>query len=237
MTDTSSYTFNITTDAGSYAGNRFYVIFDQAPPVAIIAITATRNNNTVAVNWRVEHEAGITQYELQKSTDGNNFSTISLTDPFGNNTGTFNYTALDQNPSRTNYYRVKGLKTDGTQIYSAVVRVGSGGDGIIVGKNQNAGSHIAATETPATEKAGINIYPNPVVDKILNVQFLNQVKGTYKLELVNKLGQTVYSGTATVNGINQSESIHLNANIVAGIYQLKIKSPVSETSVQQVIIQ
>ncbi len=237
MTDTSSFNFSVTTDAGSYAGNRFYLIFDQAPPVAITTISATRNNNVVTVNWRVEHEAGITQYELQKSTDGNNFSTIMLADPFGNNTGTFNYSGLDQNPARVNYYRVKGIKTDGTQIYSAIVRLGSTGDGIVMGKNQNAGSHVADIETPAVEKTGISIYPNPVMDKILNIQFFNQAKGTYKLELINKLGQIIYSGRVTVNGISQYESIHLNTNVVPGIYQLKIKSPVNTDSVQQVIIQ
>ncbi len=233
-TDSSSYDFAITAAPGSYAADRFYMIFNQAPAAEIISIAANRNTTSapVSVNWTVAHEAGMLRYEVQRGTNGVDFATINEINPSGNNTGTFSYNAIDLNAARgTNYYRVKGLQTNGNSIYSAIVKV-------LPGKNeQPSGRFAGQSNSGSIEVAMIDVYPNPVVDKIVNLQFINQVKGAYKVELINNLGEKIYGKTTQVYTTRTLETLKLDRTIVAGNYQLRIIAPDNTITVKQVIIQ
>ena len=236
-TDTTSYNFAITAAAGSYAADRFYMIFRQASPMAITSITANRNTSSasVSINWTTEREAAVAQYEVQRSSNGSNFVSISDMSAAGNNTGTYNYTSVDPSPlAGTNYYRIKAARNNADEVYSAVVRV-------VPVKNQstgkNDGERIAANNVTNVEVAAVNLYPNPVIDKTVNVQFVNQAKGNYKLELTNKLGELIYRKTVEVDANNVLETIHLERSVAAGNYQLIITAPGNTKTVKQVVIQ
>ena len=92
----------------------------------------------------------------------------------------------------------------------------------------------AATET---EKSEIAIYPNPVINKQVNLQFVNQEKGIYQLAIIDEIGHLVYSGNISINGDNQMKSIQLSKSIAGGIYQLKIVAASKKVTVKQVLIQ
>ncbi|MEO7523042.1 MAG: T9SS type A sorting domain-containing protein, partial [Ferruginibacter sp.] len=180
----------------------------------------------------------IAQYEVQRSNDGNNFSTFALVDPDGNNSGTYDYNFLDQRPARgSNYYRVRGLKMDASEIFSAIVKVEPGKDPVTGKSNNETIVKAAVAEKQSNEKSKITVFPNPVINRQLNLKFINQANGTYNIELVNGRGQIVFSTNVTVYGKLQSETVPMNANIVPGAYQLKIKSAVDTISILQLIIQ
>ncbi len=236
MTDTSSYNFVINYDAGSWALDRLYLVFKQAPAVAITAITAERNttNGQVAINYTVQNEAGVQMYELERSGDGAIYNTIAAMNPSANDGGTHAYLVYDANPLRgTNYYRVKGSKTNNSFVYSAVVKVVPGKNQPITGKNTITEKAVA-NETTTTE---VNIFPNPVVNRIINLQFINHAEGTYQLELISQLGETVYRKTIRLNSNTATEKLYLEGLIAAGNYQLKIKSPDGLSIIKQVVIQ
>ena len=86
-------------------------------------------------------------------------------------------------------------------------------------------------------KPGINVYPNPVVNKLMHLQFVNQQAGTYNLELTNKLGQQVYSNTVEINTDKVIRSLQLEQTIASGTYQLTITRLNGNSITQQVVIQ
>ena len=87
--------------------------------------------------------------------------------------------------------------------------------------------------------AGISIYPNPVTGKIMQLQFSGQPAGNYSIQLTDKPGQLVYTGSIRLSANdNAVRSIHLSETIASGTYQLCIISAADGTkTTQQVIIQ
>src|ERR1700739_3072370 len=102
--DTTKVDFVKNSDPGSYAANRFMVVFGPPNYSPDIHIQATRQGNTIPVQWSLSPEQGVVSYELQRSTDGVNFTTVYTTQAL--NTGIV-YSWTDVNPEAgTNYYRV-----------------------------------------------------------------------------------------------------------------------------------
>ena len=88
------------------------------------------------------------------------------------------------------------------------------------------------TDPPVTDGHSITVAPNPV-NGLLNLLFRNQPTGNYKIQLVNTLGQVVYTNTTTVTENSQKRSFFLN--IAPGNYLLNIMGPGNKQS-QQVLV-
>lgn len=236
LEDTAEYTFSIANIPGSYAQNRFRIVFAQSRQTAITAIAVNRErDNTNHVDWTVENEAAIEHYELQRSADSINFISLSETLPLSNDFTTNNYNAVDRNPlRRDNYYRVKGIKFNGSEIYSAIVRTGPVRGLSLAGKD--AGIDELKNTLTGNLNNGISVYPNPVVNKQMQLRFANQKQGIYTVDISNKLGETVLRKTVSVNG-NQTITFLLENSLSSGNYQLRITSPDNSVRVIQVMIQ
>jgi hypothetical protein len=217
LSDSTTVSFTITTNAASYAADRFYVVFkgQVVLPVTITRLSATATSDkNIAVTWNTENETSLKQYELERSSDGHEFSKINTDLPKANNGGAAMYNYLDMHPlAGDNFYRVKAISLGGRVQYSSIIRV-------------------------AMEKTGavVMIYPNPVVDKKINIQFSNQEKGTYVAQLINSAGQAIYNGKLKIENSNTVQSIQLNESTAAGNYQLKITAEDGTTIVKAVMI-
>lgn len=91
-------------------------------PIKWLSVNASiLTANTVAINWQVE-ESNISEYRLQKSTDGVNFITFKIISSLGN--GTHTYREADK-PMTTGkiYYRIEQKSIDASTTYSKVVSV------------------------------------------------------------------------------------------------------------------
>ena len=209
--------FNVTDDAGSYASNRFYIVFKQLLilPVTFTNISATRNSDkSISVEWKTANETGIDKYEIERSADGRNFSKLNATAPRENNGGYVSYNYADESPLvQDNFYRIKAGSLSGLIQYSAIVKVAK----------LNAGTSIS-------------VYPNPVVDKKMAVSFVNQPSGEYNIQLSNIVGQVVYRDKVVVSSSNAVRTISLDGSMAAGSYQLVIISADGAKSVEQVVI-
>ncbi len=86
------------------------------------------------------------------------------------------------------------------------------------------------------KEAVISIYPNPVVNKVLQLHFENQLAGTYRVELVSKQGQLVYTTTLAISTENSHQSIKVNPAIAAGDYLVNIYAGNGKKTALQVII-
>jgi hypothetical protein len=84
-------------------------------------------------------------------------------------------------------------------------------------------------------KSLIKIYPNPITDGIVNLQFINQPAGKYGIRLMNNLGQIIVSKQMVRAAGSNTESIKWNYNLTHGIYQLEITQPNGEVKTIRVL--
>jgi|GEM_PF-2102463 len=103
----------------------------------------------------------------------------------------------------------------------------------IVNEEQPGKSHIKANFL------NVKAFPNPVsIGGILQLNFGNIKPGLYQIRLLNSSGQLFYSFQKQISSSNETEQIHLNERMSAGIYLLQImddKKKLVQTS--KVIVQ
>ncbi len=92
------------------------IVMAAGNPATDVELSVEYRNNTACISWKPASGKGILRYELQKSTDGVNFSyfcAYAATIPA--------YRVEDSNLiSHTQYYRLKLVDEAGQSLYSAV---------------------------------------------------------------------------------------------------------------------
>jgi hypothetical protein len=164
-------------------------------PIKLVSIKAQQlNQNSGEVTWTVASQFNVSEYILQKSTDGKTFDNV--TSVIANSSSNTSYTAEDDDlyTDGTNYYRVKEVDNDGTIHYSTIVVI---------------------NPAPNTTN-NIEIYPNPVSNEL----YLSKPQNTVikSALVIDAIGQTLLE----VNSFNNiTNSIQLN-NLPTGFYELKV---------------
>ena len=134
-------------------------------PVKFVAFTVSSKNNTALVQWSTADEKNASKYDIERSTDGNNWTAIATLAAAG--LATNNYTYTDKNISgATVYYRVKEVDANGATTYSTM------------------GSIKSATVSNTEVKIAT------VSNKLL-LQFPAQVSGNVVVRVVNMSGQVI----------------------------------------------
>ncbi|MFT3909089.1 MAG: T9SS type A sorting domain-containing protein [Ferruginibacter sp.] len=218
ITDTTTINFSVTADAGSADPGRFYIIFKNPVivPVLFVDIAASViSDKNILVDWKVENEMAIDHYELERSNDGQAFTTIFTINPSSNNGTSAQYNNLDRDPlNGINFYRVKAIGSDRRIQYSSIVKL------------------FLQKDKPA-----ITIYPNPVIGKTISAFFVNEPAGEYNVRLYNNIGQTIFTKKIqkTLNS-NSAVIIELEKSLPQGIYQLEITGENGFKEVKRLII-
>ena len=216
MNGSTMVDFNIVNIPGSYAANRFQVVFNQSfgtLPVTFTSVKAYKKDKNISVEWKVDNENNIKQYEVEKSADGANFTKIAVTTPTGNGGNSAAYAVVDGNPFKGyNYYRIKSVSINGAISYTNIVKVS------------------LDDNTPQ-----ITVYPNPVINRTINLQLNNLPDGSYDIRLLNKVGQGLLSKQIHHLQGNSIEPIQLDKYTPHGIYQLEVSSPDQPSKTIEVI--
>ncbi len=205
--------FNVINAAASYAADRFKVVFAPAKILAVSFsnIRAYQQNTNVNVEWKVENEINIRQYEIEKSIDGNSY--IKAGSTVARNTPASLYTWTDvEAATGYNYYRIKSVDVNGKIEYSKVVKV-----------------------FIASAMQRITVYPNPIKEGIINIQLINQAKGTYAAKLVNANGETVLARKIDHDGSSSNKVINVQNIVARGIYSLEITTPEGKSVTNKLI--
>lgn len=169
-------------------------------PVLLTDVKAYPKNNGVQVEWTNQTEKNIYHYIVEHSADGRDFSELRVQLPSGNRGDEASYTAFDANPAAgINYYRIKATELDGNAIYSKILRVDMG-----------------------DSKAGLVIYPNPVVNHQLAVAMTGIKAGDYRINIINTSGQLMLQKNLAVRSGAITESVSLPASARPGVYTLLI---------------
>ncbi|MEI2740410.1 MAG: T9SS type A sorting domain-containing protein [Chitinophagaceae bacterium] len=99
-------------------------------PVRLLEFAGANIGDRNKIHWKVDQEAGISRYELERSSDGNIYHTIATVSS-GNSQTEITYTHNDfvGTANAEYYYRLKIIEVDGNYSYSTVVFIR------VIGKN------------------------------------------------------------------------------------------------------
>jgi len=215
LNDTTYYDFNVDANSASSGETRFQVIFGAsyfAPvDVSFTGIQAQRKGKDVFVEWGVASETSMESYIVEHSADGRNFQALQQVRPYNTPVfKTYNYNDLKAS-SGDNFYRIKGISINGKVQYSPVATVRS----------------INAAQS-------ITVYPNPVVNKTVQLQFNNQPEGKYNVTLLHNNGVSQQLSTIQVNSGQGTQSVNLPYNLIPGVYRLQLTGPDNKMTVKNI---
>jgi hypothetical protein len=199
--DTSATFLQPTNGWVPYTAKSFFNYSATALPVKLVDFKAAKLNDNVTVNWSVADETNIDAYEVQRSANGINFTTIETVK--ARNSGTAaSYSIRDLSPkSGLNYYRLLILEKGRSEISK------------IVSLNISGGRNSFITKY----KAG----------KILSVTLNGINAGIYKISVINSNGQLVQSSGLQHDGTDQTKQITLKGSLANGIYRIALQSETS----------
>lgn len=205
LNDSTLINFSVTSDPASRASDRFRVIFVTAGfsplPLTFKYLQAFEKNNVVHVNWNTGNESNVDRFKIERA-NGDKFFPISA-DIIADKEAFNYYEWKDPNPLEgNNYYRITSTNTDGRVQYSNIVKV------VVEKGNSN-----------------IKVYPIPATASNLKLQITNAPAGIYEINMLNTVGQLIFSQSISHSEGTSVQSLNPPRNLPKGIYRLKIKSP------------
>ena len=166
-------TINFTNNNSGWVGGENGTILkyyeDSSTPVELTSFNASKNTNSVILNWETATETNNKGFEIQKKTAAE-FSTIGFVDGQGTSTNVKNYKYMDYEiqPGQV-YYRIKQIDFDGNYSYSNEVTL--------------------MIDYPVMFELNQN-YPNPF-NPTTKISFNIPYESNVKLVIYNLLGEKV----------------------------------------------
>jgi hypothetical protein len=165
-------------------------------PLTLLNFTASRNNNVISLTWQTSNEVNTSHFNIQRSTDGTNFTNAGNVTAKGNSAITNNYSFTDDakkiNGDKV-YYRLQMVDKDGKYTFSKIVPI-----------------------TLLAYTGNIKTYPNPVKDQ-LYILFNIQSSSKAELRITDATGKTVRSQHVDAAQNNSAIGVSV-ANLGKGVY-------------------
>lgn len=90
-------------------------------PLTLTAFTAARSKDQSVLQWETAQEENTSSFSIERSADGQSYTSIGAVAAAGNSTSPLNYEFTDATPQpNNNYYRLKLIDLDGHFTYSTV---------------------------------------------------------------------------------------------------------------------
>lgn len=176
-------------------------------PIKLISFSAIKNHDVVALNWQTSEEINISNFTIQRSLDGVNFTNINTVPAKGGSViSDYSYNDNIQNIICSKvFYKLKISDKNGSYTYSKTIPIAL---------------------TIYTDE--LKVYPNPAKDQLFvlfNLQNVN--KG--ELRITDISGKTIYNQTLSSNQNNNITSINISV-LSKGTYLLSL---ITEKGVQK----
>ncbi|WP_324673335.1 lectin-like domain-containing protein [Hymenobacter sp. GOD-10R] len=140
-------------------------------PVELTAFSARADREDAQLNWATASEKDNDHFEVERSTDGANFSKVGQVQGKGTTSAASAYAHRDVRAARlgarTVYYRLRQVDTDGDSKYSNV-----------------------ETVQFATAKTSISLYPNPSAGSA-TLDLTELAPGDYAIQMLDITGRVV----------------------------------------------
>jgi hypothetical protein len=213
------YTATITAINGVGTSSKAVTItIDTTIAVRFESVNATRQEGSIAVQWVVDSEVLVKQYEVQHSTDSINFTTISIITSVSNDgSNNISYSVNDASSvSGINFYRIVAISNDSNEApyFSAIKKV----DPVV----------------------GTSIYPNPAMaGSKVYLHLTSESPNMYTIRILNYLGQPVpeTQTTITVSAGDGVYPLTLSATLIAGYYFIELKSASTGKIMRKLVVE
>ena len=187
----------------NWATNNFYKYVGSPLPVELTSFTASSDSNQVLLKWTTASEVNNHGFEIQRSIDNNDFSTIGFVQGHGTTTEPQVYSYIDKELDNGKYsYRLKQIDFGGQFEYSDEIEVEVNG--------------------PLTFALEQN-YPNPF-NPSTNIKYSVPENGFVKLSIYNLVGEEV---SVLVNGQVEAGFYEVTfnaANLPSGAYFYRLQA-------------
>lgn len=209
---------NIATRTAVVSFSAFTVARGSVPlPVRFGDMKAVHQNSGVFIGWSSFTELGVSHYEIERSTDGRNFSLMAWVPAAGNSNSRMDYSYTDPvSGDGIFFYRIKAVDADSKFTYSNIAR-------------------INVSRQPGS--AEMLLYPNPVTDKriIIEAGYLHQ--GIYSLKIYDQGGRLVFRQDIEHTGGSVTRQVQLAPAMQPGIYTLSMTDRGETKKTRQFVIQ
>lgn len=141
--------WEVTFDVNGFSG--FFVTSVAASlPLKLLSFEAKGKGSTALIKWTSSNEIDVAYFDLQKSTNGRDFNSITRIPATNNDmTNRYQYTdGLGREPIY--YYRLKMTDHDRTTTYSNIIRVNSASENFSLVAYPNPTREYVIVEHPAT---------------------------------------------------------------------------------------
>lgn len=182
-------------------------------PLHNLSLTAFLQGSNVGLKWTAENEMNTSQFIIERSTDGINFTAVGSKAASGQTNTITEYQSSDNIQAVLSasilYYRLRATDIDGRYSYSniSIVRL--------------------------SKKAGVQVWPSPFRDNI-SITYNASANSRIDVAIVNSVGKVIKQGNYNVSqGLNQLSINNLDG-LVPGIYFIRITDKnSSETYIQK----
>jgi Secretion system C-terminal sorting domain len=169
-----------------------------------VSFDAFEKSDLVNLKWTVENEQAVARYEIERSTDGNTYTTVHQLKPGTTSSNGTNVYSFDDPVQRVFssqlYYRIKQYSVDGSVHYSKV---------IFIKRNNKSGA--------------VSVYPNPVSENLL-VNIAHNANERATISVVNNAGAEVLQLQVTLAKGNNAFTLEEISKLSKGNYRLVVKS-------------
>lgn len=177
----------------------------SALPVELQSFEAVKLQTAVELRWVTQSEYNNAYFEIQRSSDAQNWKAIAVVPGQLFSTSITTYRQLDSNPAfGQNYYRLKQVDVDASFEYSKIVTVFFDDNG-----------------------QALQVYPNPSSDYFY---IRGQLQHRQDLRLFDISGKAIVLESFRIKAFEQYSSLDLS-NMEAGIYWLKTSNQVFKLTV------
>jgi Secretion system C-terminal sorting domain len=182
-------------------------------PVSLVDFKGACSNGNVVLTWVTATEVNNDYFEIQRSVDGANYTTVGIVDGAGTSNTMLSYSFIDDSPSAAGaYYRLNQVDFN-------------------LENETFAPKYISCGDVPANS---IGLYPNPA-DNLVNVSInlANADRGA--ILIYNAVGQLIANDVVNL-GVGSNNLPVNTAGLAQGHYFLHIQLQNAQLPVQKLVI-
>jgi len=197
--------YDITVD---FATNSFTLTANL--PVKIASFSASASNNSIVANWETASELNSNSFNVQRSVDGTNFTTVGTVKAVGIGANSYQFTDIAP-ADGINYYRLQSVDNDGSYSFSNAVSV-----------------------QLSSSKSSVSVYPTLVREGKINIRTNEIATGKAIVKVTDLNGRVLQSSTLSVSGGKSVTSYNLSTSS-KGILVVSVETATTKRNFKVVV--
>ncbi|MEO7523480.1 MAG: M1 family aminopeptidase [Ferruginibacter sp.] len=193
----------VVVDPNNWVINKTGLIIDGGTvvPLQLISFDAIESNCTVTLKWTTNNERQTKQYEVEYSSDGINFTTVTtINSNHSDSQSLYQYNYLLGNGA-VHYFRLKMVNENDSYTFSQQIKI----------------------DKSCNKPFSVHVNPNPVSENM--VATINiPVAGSTNLRILNHAGALLYKETRMLNGGENKVEINFAKKLPKGAYILRTEN-------------